>query len=891
MDRRAARSRGGHERHHRSPLDSWVDRLFVVVVAGSLLAIGSVHVPVLIGVSVLAVGCGILAMYAHSARTGTWPIGIPAVGIAGMTLWTMVQVIPLPSRLLARIAEKNADVWAYALSPLGEAGPRWVTISLAPGATWVEALKGLTYFGVVVAATSIASRRGAAFGVATVFLSGLAAGVVTLLHGLTGMTRVYGLYEPLHEFARWAIGPLLNSNHLAGYLNLAAMCGLGLLLMRKPFLPRIAVGIAVATMVGLTISTASRGAVVLLPVGVGLTVLLLRIRENKHRGKVLSPRVLSVLTATAGAGGLLLAVLGMTTDQWKSLLDNDLSKLNILDWARPMMGDYRWFGVGRGAFETVYPAYRPVPGHMLWTHPENIVVQWVTEWGIPVALAAAVFFAWLIRPARVGATRSAVVAGAWAGLVILVLQNWVDFSLEIPSVAIAAVAILGSFWGDVARRGAETRGKNETPPSRWRLWADRIAASSLRGWGWNAAPVALGAFWTVALLASIGLGMPTAAQLRERVKDEITATPPLPIAAFREGYRTALLRFPADPYFPLAGALRAYRARDDNPVPYVQRALERSMVYGRAHLLMADILFGKGFRNQALLELKKACTDDPVVMSNAIHRAVDHTTQYEDLVRMVPDGEYGVDVMDALAGWLHHRNPDSARRFDDEILKRDALRVAPRRRALADLIAQIELAEKGTRCATENTLRACVDDADRRIRELEPFLTGTAEAATLRARLYLRTGRVEDASRLLAHACENVPDRMDCLCVRLEVESHREDHGQVDEVVQQIVATGCRDVHHCADTWRWVGSFAERSGQLGRAVTAYEKATQQEPGNADLWIALGRAASTLGRHGRAARAYERAAEIRRDDPLLTALAEKERALALGMPGLASSPTK
>lgn len=879
--RRSSRSRDrGEDRESRRTLEKWVDRLLVVTVAGSLLVIGSVHVPVLAGVSVLAIGTGILAMYAHKARTGVWPIGLPALAIGALTLWTLVQAIPMPVSLLAKLAPKNAEVWAYALSPLGEPGPSWATISLAPGATWVEVLKGLTYFGVVVAATSVAARRGAAFGVATVFFSGLAAAVVTVLHGLAGMTKVYGIYEPVNAFPRWSIGPLLNGNHLAGYLNLATMSGVGLILMHRPVIPRWVVGLGVATMIGVMVASGSRGAVVLLPIGVGAAVLLARARASKYRVGRDSGRVLSWLTLGAAGGGVVLAVLGMTTQQWNALMSRDASKLNIMEWAKPLIRDHLLTGIGRGAFETVYPAYRPIPGNLVWTHPENIAVQWLSEWGLPLGVAGLLGFFWLVGPSRMSATRSGLAAGAWAGIFVLFLQNWVDFSLEIPSVAIAVSVLIGAFWGDGGRRGLRSTATSAARSGRFS--GIRNALRSRAATLLPATPWVLGVVGCLVLVKTLSMGMPTAEGYRRTLHAQATSDTLVPKDVFRSELRRVLLRYPGDPYFSLVGAIRARRGGDDNPIPYLQRALERSKVYGRAHLLTADVLFARGAQNQALMELRFACRDESSLTSEAIDRAIAHTTEFTDLMRMVPDGRLGTNVMDALGGWLHDRNPDAGHQMDEEVLRRDPSRLGPRRRALDDLLSQVDRAEKGERCTTEDAMTQCIAEAEKRIQELTPYVANGAEISRLRARLYQRLGRFDEASHLLETACDALGDSLVCYQQWVDVESHRNNDDGVDRLLQKIVSMGCHDMDNCSRTWRWVGAFCSRTNRLGRAVNAYEKAVQQAPTDWVSWEDLGGAASRLGTHARAARAYSRAAELRHGDQRLRDLADRERRFALDM---------
>ena len=58
-----------------------------------------------------------------------------------------------------------------------------------------------------------------------------------MAHRLVGASSVFGVYAPVGEFAPEKLGPLLNPNNLAGYMNVAVFCGFGLIVMRRPPLP------------------------------------------------------------------------------------------------------------------------------------------------------------------------------------------------------------------------------------------------------------------------------------------------------------------------------------------------------------------------------------------------------------------------------------------------------------------------------------------------------------------------------------------------------------------------------------------------------------------------------------------------------------------------------
>src|SRR5262245_17621632 len=160
-------------------------------------------------------------------------------------------MVPLPAGLLKAVAPATADVWERCLLPFGEHGPRWASLSLDPGATAVEALKWATYGAVFVTATVVASRHGAAWGLLAVFAPSVAAALATLGHGLADSIRVWGLGQPEFTPVAWHVGPLLNPNTLAGYLNLGAIIGLGLMLGDRPHLPRWVLGLGVMLVVGI----------------------------------------------------------------------------------------------------------------------------------------------------------------------------------------------------------------------------------------------------------------------------------------------------------------------------------------------------------------------------------------------------------------------------------------------------------------------------------------------------------------------------------------------------------------------------------------------------------------------------------------------------------------
>jgi len=223
--------------------DSLCDGLLVTVVVGSALAIGTVHIPVLLAVSALALLGATLETLA--LRRVPWP----ALVMTALGLFSALQAIPLPAAWVSRASPAVADVWLRCLVPFGEPALLRFPLSLDAGASIAEALKWLTYASVYIMATRMRARRGSAWLVLLLFGSAALVTLITLLHGVADLAVLYGVYHPDFAVGRWSVGPLLNSNNLAGYAILGLFSGGGLLLSDRSPVPRLplTIGLGVIT--------------------------------------------------------------------------------------------------------------------------------------------------------------------------------------------------------------------------------------------------------------------------------------------------------------------------------------------------------------------------------------------------------------------------------------------------------------------------------------------------------------------------------------------------------------------------------------------------------------------------------------------------------------------
>jgi tetratricopeptide (TPR) repeat protein len=858
----------GRTRGAETTTDRLLQGLLALVVLGSALALGGVHVPVILVLALVTSAMTALALRTSPPEDWFELLRTPAgLGLA-LAVFTFIQSIPIPMPVLRWMAPDNADVWSRSLISLGEKGPSWASLSLDPGASVIESLKWFTYVGVFAVSNLIARRRGRTWGVALVFASGVILALVTIVHGLVGATTVYGVYVPHFGTVPWHVGPLLNSNNLSGYLNLAAMSGLALLMSRQTEVPRWLAALG-TTVVGATVViAASRGGVLALLLGLLLLALLVGISAESGNETTLPKRTAALLLALAIGGGAWFAVLGSTRETWAELYDKNLLKIHMLGWARPMIREHAWFGIGRGAFESVFPAYRIYSEHIVFTHAENFPAQWMSEWGVPVAVAAMLGFAWFLRPKTIGLRRSILAAGVAVGIGILLLQNLFDLGLEVSSVCIALAVAFGSIWG----------GWDRTARS-WSVSDAESRKASVVGWSVFVATTVL------ILLAIFPFGgLHDVASDREDIHrmfrawvGEKTATR---TRQLRQELRRAMMLHPAEPYFPLITAQVAWLSGShENPMPALSRSLERSSQNGRAHLLLAQILASRGAASQARLELRLAVLDEPALTGIAAELAIKSSVTADELLETVPVGETGVSMISSLYGMASEQARIPLLK---ELLRRDPQNATGHAFQADYYLAELTRGDHSEVCAGARR-GVCEEELERSVAILAGHAPRHSRADQYRARLLMANGKPEEAEAVLAARCPYVEDAVDCQFHRTYAAAAVKGKPEIlQTAARDLQSVACASAQQCASTATSIGELLAGRGEWGTAFKYFKRASQDEP-NESRWLRLADAAAKIGFHAQAADALEKVILLRGGaDGALRARIETERNQAMGI---------
>jgi O-Antigen ligase len=803
---------------------TWCEALLGVTVLGSVLAIGTVHVRVLLTVAAIAFVGGALSLLSFRRPP------IPAVVLASLGIFSLLQAVPLPASWVVHLSPIAAQVWLHCLDPFQEHAPSRFSISLDRGASIAEALKWFTYAAVYVMAARVRLRRGTAWLAALIFISSAIVSVLTLWHGASNLRLLYGVYEPTFAVNRWNVGPLLNSNNFAGYAILGLFSGVGLMLSRSRSLPALPSLLGLAMILTALLLSGSRAAIACTVLsGIGCAVWLVK-RQGVQ---------LSVLRLAAAGSPVLFAALTFAvvsgSGEWQALGPGNFErKAAVWRWSLPMIRDYAWLGVGRGAFETAFPRYHGTLSHT-WTsvtsHAENFVIQWLAEWGLPVgAFALVVIVGYIVRDWH-GARNERLRFVLLTGVITLLVQNLADLGLELPSLMIAAV---------VAVAAGERPQRRCAPPA---------GSAALIG-----AVGALSVFGIVWLAASAWSRSPVEDERREvsmsyRALDLSDSGEQ---AAFRMQLHGAMLRHPGEVHFPLLGALLALRTGETPPLRWLGRALELGPTDARAHLVLADVLRSHRATTQAMIHLRMAAEYDATLGGAAATRLAQWAPSLDVLKQGIPRGSNGAAVLSAACESV----PAAELKIS---CFRYAMTVSPKDPKLPGHVAEALLESiraKTAPCSEAQTQRcfAEVDQAAHAMAKLDPKAW---QVSYLIARNFEAQGDFKSAAEILANACPAGAEGQQCVQDSVAAAIASKSDAVILSAADVYAARACASTTSCATAMDALGTALDAGGKGVLAINYFTRAAEAES-SADRWLHIAERAAALQLPGIALSAIGRA---------------------------------
>lgn len=415
-----------------------------------------------------ALSVGILLLVSlwaiHAALSGqfTFRFDVVSIGLIGIAVWTVTQLVPLPESVVGVVSPGRLD-WHHSLLPdqsevlPGEPGsvPRrtWLTLTPDSYATRTFLARVVGVLLVYAAARNwLASRESFPRLAWALVGNGVLLAGFALGHAASAPRNV--VYWDMPVEGEGAFGPFICRNHYVDYIALCAGLGIGLLLPRRgqqdkgTSLTALMLGLSAA--IGLMLVSVpfslSRGAVMAIVLAGGAVWLLSR-RGAGRASRIGLVIVLGVglLVAAWFGTGLIedrLATIGTgEAIEGRSTLWRDTLKLLPTFWAT---------GTGGGTFEWIEPTVRSGSNALVYyNNAHNEYLEAFVEGGVLrlafTLLIVIGMLTVLVRGyrQRVDRTVGPWILGALFGLAVGAIHAVADFGIHMPAIAIATAAVAG----------------------------------------------------------------------------------------------------------------------------------------------------------------------------------------------------------------------------------------------------------------------------------------------------------------------------------------------------------------------------------------------------------------------------------------------------------------
>ncbi|MCP4603839.1 MAG: hypothetical protein GY847_25525 [Proteobacteria bacterium] len=796
-----------------------VQSFLALLVVTPALVLGAVHVSIL--AFYVLVASALFICLAISKHQGSVRLDLPGAILLGLTLFTLLQLIPLPSSIVELISPVAYEVRSRALKPLGAGPPSFMPLTLDSTLTAQELGKLIIYMAVYWTCSLWTRQHGSKFVLNLVVVTGIAAATVFLAHRILLMDKVYGIYTPVHLAfgTERCSAPLINENHLAGLLGICSAVAIGRALAVHDHSKRI-LSIGVAGLIGASLLlTLSRGGIAAFVCGQCIFVLIKVVqRLRRSRTERASQHMAWLPLGLACSLGLgLFAAQDVIIGEF---VRGNTKKLEFVFEGLPLIGHFWTTGVGRGAFWVGFPLVSDLAMASTFTHAENAIVQILADYGLLVGGLAligvsAVFGRLLLRLPKRTEHVAALVA-----LLAFGLHNTVDFNMEIPGVAVLAVALLGTLQGNHSQ-------------SRLNIVIPRPVM----------AVFAAGALITVAttwfFVADHGVDQEERSYRKAWAKRD-----PKPFTD--ENLTDVLMRHPADWYIPFLVGVRHYNLGSANPLPWLARAIELNSVSAPAHLYIGRTFLRAGKLSQAMLEFRLAALFNPGFAIPVSRFLVSKIPNFEQLSSIAVTKEDKLLLWGALAQVLassgHHKEAEEA---DKAILVINPLEP----RSLARHARRLANREKTTEAL----------NAARKLAFLPDY---GPSSALIQAEIYKRQKQHEKAIAVLEKELVHSPRHRGLLSELAWSRQRAGDHKGALKAVASLRALAL-NIKSRANAAVLEANLSAAEGRIQAALAGYREAHLLDPSNLSI---LKRTASLAEQHGDKQRAIEALRKLANADP-------------------------
>jgi O-antigen ligase len=657
--------------------------------------------------------------------------------------------------------------------------------------------------------------------------TGVAAAVIGLGHRALGFGQIYGLFtaNPRSLLA----GPFVNANHTAEFLELGAFACVACALQRDNMLNRYGWLTGMIICAAGTLATLSRGGLVGLLVGTPVFLLLVR-RSQRGEG----PPQRRVVTFALGAGVLVL-VAGMAAllgaggllERFKDRSVAGNARLQLWRDGMHVLAAHP-AGIGRGAFNHLYPVYRTLVNHafpITFAYLENHPLQLLVDSGWPLFLAIVAAVVVAIREIVRRGRHDRIEAALLGGLFAVTAHSFMDFGLETLGVALPFAAILGTVMG-------RSRAAEETSLSKRATWA--IAGLAF---------------------ASLLFGAAATAHSSDDDFDKL-----LKHASTVEESRAILLRaqevHPTDYFYAFSYARTEPIKPTEGRSPRLHalnRALRLCPECAQIHIEVARTLWKIRMRSQSLIEWRAALRIEPPLLEPTMEELWHGGAKPAEVAALASDAAKMVEVADFFAAKNQLANALS-------ILDEADLVGAPREESL---LTRCRLQTRlGQLAAAETTL------AEARAAGIQDPRMGVLEANLILANQ--GAPGAAEALSILDLAATRYPLDVPVQELRASIVLTYGKWQAADRAIDGYKLALYRSAGQAIDANLIAARIRAKLGQWTACFSEYRLALAQAGGNTGIWAEFGQTAETAGRDSTAREAYAEAARLAPSDQQIAA---------------------
>ena len=385
------------------------------------------------------------------------------------------QIIPLPAGLLRFLSPGTYTMYGK----LGIDQTRMLPITLSTALTTFALFKWCLYGGLFLLLVTCKPNFGDVDDLRWLLIPAHAIFAIGLTESVYGLYGAVNHSESLLWFGRThnvgvVSGTYINSDHLAGLLDMAIPVSIGLLLYHGGMLYK-KVGHSKTEIIALLGSKRALGMWVLsLGILIMIVAHIFTLSRMGHISIIVAFALVSifyskrkfktpiVVTVTLLSGGLLWAVwegMSVVIAKWGGLENNFLVRYEIWKGVLSLFVNFPTIGTGLGTFKLAFPPYKTAGfGTTIYDHAHNDYIEMLADAGLAGFVPWIIFFSlvlifvirdWFRNDSFLSKTLG---AGCIAAVIGVLFHSLADFNLQIPANAAIFFVVMGITWRMVTQK-------------------------------------------------------------------------------------------------------------------------------------------------------------------------------------------------------------------------------------------------------------------------------------------------------------------------------------------------------------------------------------------------------------------------------------------------------